>query len=119
MENRADSLHIFVSVCKPETPLPRSVKKELVRECDEAALYLYEYYLETLTKDAYSLVDDNHIVGEEIGWSTRRVDNYRSKLTKGGWIRFVHEKHEDSTRFIFVLGKDKVAEYENAVNSFS
>jgi len=88
-----------------------SIRRQVVKEVNESALYLYEYYTEKIDAPRYDLMDDVKI-GKVLGWSARKTKEYRLKLEDAGWIRFKKHSFQGIVTLLFVLGKDKVEEYD-------
>jgi len=88
-----------------------SIRRQIVKEINESALYLYEYYTEKIDAPRYDLMDDIKI-GKVLGWTTRKTKEYRLKLEDAGWIRFNKHTFQGIVTLLFVLGKDKVEEYD-------
>ena len=99
-----------------ERALKLPIKRELVKDINEAAMYLYEYYHSIANSPAHNLLDDEK-VGKAVGWSARKVRDYREKLTKAGWILFIHKRNRGTANLVFILGKDKVAEYTTGLSN--
>ena len=85
-------------------------QKMLIKDVNEVALYLYNYYVSTYGNSSIDLLDDIQ-VGKTVGWTPRKVRDNRNKLVKAGWIWFSRAKHGAITNSVWVLGKELTAKY--------
>lgn len=84
---------------------------DFVKEAGEIGLFLYEYYLDKADSPVHNLLDDNR-VAKALGWTARKTAYNRLALEKAGWIRFTKQVHKGTTNLLFILGKDKVSEFD-------
>lgn len=83
-------------------------KRQIIKEVNVSAAYLYDYYISICQIPVWDLTDDES-VAKQCGLTKRQVGENRRKLTDAGWIRFdtfVHKGRKYGTWFI---GKDVVA----------
>jgi len=64
--------------------LTQQEKRELIKECGDAALILFEFYLSKAGAPDYQYTDEKS--GIALGWSTRKSKDVRLKLTKTGYF---------------------------------
>jgi len=90
-----------------------NIERELVKEINEAALYLYNYYVRTYGNSSIDLLNDLR-VAKTIGWTERKVKDYRQKLTKYGYIYFQKKIHENIEYARWIIGKDEVSNFKRS-----
>jgi len=81
-------------------------KKDLMKECGDAAMILFEYYLSKAGLENYEYTDQK--CGLALGWSTRKVQETRLKLSRAGYFLQRKGKLQGGTVIFTYLGKDKV-----------
>ncbi|WP_027855031.1 hypothetical protein [Marinobacterium litorale] len=82
-------------------------KRAVLSRINETAYYLYDHYRTGFFADASDISDE--VIGETIGWPTRKVGKYRVELQKADLIRII--KIGSSNRAItkLIVGMDRVA----------
>ena len=83
-------------------------KRQIIKEADVTAAYIYDYYVTICQIPSWDLTDDKK-VAKQVGLSTRRVADTRRKLTKLGWIRFDTHMHKGIKHGLWYIGKEVVA----------
>jgi hypothetical protein len=82
-------------------------KKELMAECGDAATILFEYYLSKAGMEEYEYTDSK--VSNALGWSLRKVQETRKKLTKAGYFFQQFGRYNKGNKIITTyLGKAQV-----------
>ena len=81
-------------------------KKHLMKECGDAATILFEYYLSKAGMENYEYTDSKCAIA--LGWSTRKVQETRLKLTKAKYFLQRKGKLQGGAVVFTYLGKDKV-----------
>jgi len=116
-ENLAEDLSVFKKtlmdtkqVRNKKPMMTQAVKRDLVKDVNEVALYLYEYYLTIAMSPIHDLLDDSK-VAKVLGWTVRKTKENRLKLEKAQWIKFIKKTNNGITTLVFILGKDKVTEH--------
>ena len=83
--------------------------KEVIQECGDSALILYEYYVRKGNIQKIKLTDDN--VYRKIGWTKRKTGEIRRKLEKAGYVAFI----KDGNVLNQLIGKDNVNKYKEEI----
>lgn len=88
-------------------------KKLLSKEINAEAFYLIDYYLNAgKTTD----ITDDKMVGCSIGWSSRKVADYRRKLLEKEWLLLIEYKPQSEDDPIIIkafIGKNNIKEYKD------
>ena len=105
-----------VKMSKVTLTAPRQLKIEIVKELNEAALYLFEYYVSAITNPVIDLLDDSR-VAKTIGWTTRKVQTTRLKLSKSEFLYFHSVASNNVTYNTWVITKDEVKLFKSYNNS--
>ena len=82
-------------------------KKQLITECGDAGLILMDYYYSKAGVPNFEYTDNKSATA--LGWTERKVQTSRLKLTKNHWYYEASGRYSDG-RFIktFYLGKETV-----------
>ena len=85
-------------------------KRQIVKECNFAALYLYEYYISS----AFSQIDftDDIHIGNLIGMSAQQVKRNRLRLIKHNYFFISPGKVKKEKILIYRIGKKAVLTYK-------
>lgn len=84
------------------TYLTMDEKREVIRECGDSAVILYEFYVSKQNTKDYDFSDSK--ASRAIGWSREKVQRIRLKLEKYSYFKRV----KDHNTYIFYIGKDAV-----------
>ncbi len=105
-----------MSIYKTTGMLRTSYQRQVIKELGDSALVLMQYYFSNGNSDKVDLLDDT-AVAKTLGWTPRKVRDWRSKLTKAGYILLTKHKVKVNGNTIEyrlnIFGKDKVAEYKS------
>jgi hypothetical protein len=85
----------------------RQLKIDIIKELNESALYLFEYYASVITNPVIDLSNDKQ-VGKTIGWTARKVKDYRNRLTKAKFILFVTKRKDGNVYNTWIITKEEV-----------
>lgn len=97
--------------------LTLSDKKTLMAECGDASTILFEYYLSKAGMEEYEYTDEK--VSRALGWSVRKVQENRKRLTKAGYFFQQHGKYNSGTKIITTyLGKDPVSKIKEELEHY-
>lgn len=83
-------------------------KRQIIKEADVTAAYLYDYYVTICQIPSWDLTNDKKIA-KQIGLTLRKVADTRRKLAKLGWIRFDTHAYKGVKYGLWYLGKEVVA----------
>ena len=90
-------------------------RQDLMKECGDAALILYEYYLSKAGVPLYSFADE--IVAPKLGWNIYKVKKNRLKLIKSNYFRQVSGRLNDGRKVtVTYLDKEEVADINTLAN---
>ncbi len=89
----------------------RQEQINIVKDTNEVALYLYNYYVSVAKRTDRDLLNDAR-VGGAIGWTARKVRDNRSKLNKAGWIHFQQKKVDGVKYSTWVFSKELVKQFK-------
>jgi len=78
------------------TSLPLAAKVEIMNNCGDAALILYEFYLYKGNLEGYTFSDEE--VAKELDWNVYKVAKNRRKLIKHEYFLQVHGKFSDKRK---------------------
>lgn len=82
-------------------------KKQLMQECGDASLILFEYYLSKAGIEEYDFADDK--VAKSLGWGIRKVQETRKRLIKAGYFAQQHGKYSNGNKIVTTyLGKETI-----------
>ena len=82
-------------------------KRQIVKEANVTAAYLYDYYVGVCRVPVWDLTDDAK-VSKQLGLTTRKVADTRRLLTKLGWIRFDTHYYKGTKYGLWYIGKEVV-----------
>jgi len=94
---------------------PRKLQIEIIKEINESALYLFQYYVSVITNPIIDLLDDKR-VAKTIGWTARKVKDTRLKLQRKEFIYFHHVVKDNCSYNTWVITREEVRifkEYNN------
>ena len=97
---------------------PRKLQIEIIKELNETALYLFQYYVSVISNPVIDLLDDKR-VAKTIGWTARKVRDTRLKLTKANYIYFHRVIIDSVTYNTWVITKEEVEIFKNNNNSIN
>lgn len=83
-------------------------KRQIIREADVTAAYLYDYYVTICQIPSWDLTNDT-MVAKQVGLTERKVADTRRRLTKLGWVRFDTHVHKGVKHGLWYIGKEVVA----------
>lgn len=87
--------------------IPKDERIQVMRDVGDSALILYEFYVTRATRDGYQFTDSD--AAENLGWTERKVQKMRLKLTQSHYFYQVGGRLNDGTKTRnFFLGKKKV-----------
>jgi hypothetical protein len=114
--NNFNSRRGDVKMTKAVLTAPRKLKVQIVKELNESALYLFEYYVSAISSPVIDLLDDK-VVGRTIGWTTRKTKDMRLRLAKAGYILF-HSTVKDNVIYnTWIITKDEVEAFKERNNA--
>lgn len=97
--------------------LTLSDKRKLMEECNDASVILFEYYLSKAGIEEFMYTDEKAAMA--LGWSKRKVEETRKKLTKAGYFFQRKGKYSNGTKIITTyLGKDQVAKVKKELEHY-
>ena len=84
-------------------------RRNLMRDCGDAALCLFEYYLRVAAMNDVIFSDEG--AAEYFDWDKQKAQRVRLKLEKAGWVGFSWSKSRFNTsdEQMIYLGQDEVA----------
>jgi len=109
-------MYYNTEVIKNKRREPRSVyltlkqKLKVIRETNESALFLLEFYMSKSGIQEYSYSDD--IVAKTIEWTPRKVKDNRLKLEQAGLFRRETYGSGEKKAIITFIGESLVEEEE-------
>ena len=89
----------------------RQEQINIVKDTNEVAVYLYNYYVSVARRTDRDLLNDGR-VGAAIGWTARKVRDNRLKLTNTGWIYFKQKKIDGVKYSTWVFGQELVIDFK-------
>jgi len=98
-------------------------KSELMAECGDASLILFEYYLSRAgymdkTDKGFNYRDDSK-PAKVLGWTTSKVEKTRQRLMKNNWMKIQTGRFSNNKKIVrTTLGKDLVLK-ENKIDEIS
>lgn len=84
-------------------------KRQIIKEINISAAYLYDYYISMCQIPVWDLTDDT-LVAKMSGMTKRQVGDNRRLLTEKGWIRLHTYMADGKKHGEWYIGKDVVAE---------
>ena len=103
---------------KTKVTLSLPEQRKLVKDVNETALYLYNYYVTASQIPHFNLLNDS-LVGRAIGWSARKVKDNRLKLSKAKWIYFHQVKHKGVIYSAWVFGEEEIERFKSNAHDIS
>lgn len=92
-------------------------KKNLMAECGDAATILFEYYLSRAGMEEYEYTDAKSAAA--LGWSVRKVEETRKKLTKAGYFFQQYGRYNTGAKIITTyLGKEPVSKIKTELEHY-
>ncbi len=89
----------------------RQEQIDIVKDTNEVAVYLYNYYVSIAYEPNRNLLDDK-LIARAIGWTASKVKKNRLKLTHAGWIYFHQRQFQGIKYATWVFGKDLVIDFK-------
>jgi len=80
-------------------------KKDVVKDTNEVALYLLDYYYSKANTPNYDYLDER--VAKALDWTTRKVGENRRKLEKAGYYKKVVVRDRSNSSTLVTLGHQK------------
>lgn len=72
-------------------------KVEVMAQCGDSAMILYEYYVSKGGKDNYSFSDE--LVAKALHWKIRKVKTYRLKLVANNYFKQMSGRFSSGKKF--------------------
>lgn len=110
--NQRNTIQMNLKTHSRNARLPSiDLQRKIVTELSAESLYLYQYYVSKAHAKTFDLLDDKK-VGQVIGWSGRKVQEHRLRLTNAKFILFQKKTIQGVKYCTWVFGKDKVEQFE-------
>jgi len=88
--------------------LTSSEKKELITECGDAALILYEHYIAKAGLRDYKYTDSKNAFA--LGWEPSKAKRIRLKLEKANYLKTIVYRNKQGNYTVTYIGKENVLE---------
>ena len=93
--------------------IPLAAKVEIMKNCSDAALILYEHYLSKTKLEGDTLSDEN--IAEELDWNVYKVAKNRRNLVDHGYFLQVNGKLSDKRKITVTYLDPKLIHEINAL----
>jgi len=92
-------------------------KRKMMSECGDASVILFEYYLSKAGIEEFMYTDRKTAIA--LGWSIRKVEETRKKLTRAGYFFQQRGKYNAGAKIVTTyLGKEVVSKIKTELEHY-